>query len=77
MWEQINQASHAAAARNTEDYCLAALLTWEKLQLAVSGILAIEAWRTNVYRKIRVRPNGGLWARTEAEGERCMVDGRQ
>lgn len=55
VWEQINHASHNAASRNSDDFCLSALLTWEKLPLALAGVLSVEAWRAHVYPRIRVR----------------------
>jgi hypothetical protein len=55
IWERLNVASHRAAATNSDDLALSTLLTYEKLGLAVRGVVAVESWRNNVLPQIAVR----------------------
>ena len=54
MWERINLASHRAAATNSDDAGLAALLTYEKLGVAVRGAICVESWRNHVLPRLAV-----------------------
>ena len=54
--EQLNLQAHQSAQQNGDEFVLEALITFGKLKVLVHELLAIEAWRLNVYPRIK----GGL-----------------
>lgn len=48
-YEQLNLAAHATARTNSDNYVLAAALTFDKLPILVHSLLSVEVWREHVY----------------------------
>jgi len=51
--EQLNLQAHQSAQQAGDEYVLEAFLTFDKLKLLVHELLVIEAWRLNVFPRIK------------------------
>lgn len=51
--EQLNLQAHQSAQQSADEYVLEAFLTFDKLKLLVHELLVIEAWRVNVFPRIK------------------------
>ena len=50
--EKLNVQAHSNALNNRDPFVLEAFLTFEKMQLLVHELIAIELWRTNIYPQV-------------------------
>lgn len=51
--EQLNLQAHQSAQQGGDEYVLEALITFDKLKVLVHELLVVEAWRLNVFPRIK------------------------
>ena len=58
LWERLNCQSHISESSNADNFVLSSLVTFDKLALAVRGVLTVELWREHVLPRVLVRGMG-------------------
>jgi hypothetical protein len=56
--EKLNLQAHQSAMTNSDEYVIEALLTFGKLEVLIHDLLVIEAWKENVFSKLKSRVAG-------------------
>lgn len=62
--EKLNLQAHQSAVTNSDEYVIESLLTFSKLEVLIHDLLIIEAWKENVFPKLRSRLAGRNSIRT-------------
>lgn len=56
--EKLNLQAHHSAMTNSDEFVLEAILTFDKVKVLIHDLLAIEAWKENVYPRLLDRVAG-------------------
>ena len=56
--EKLNLQAHQSAMTNSDEYIIESLITFDKLDVLIHDLLIIEAWKENVFPKLRSRVAG-------------------